>query len=159
MCGYIFLVIQWLVLGAIINPNAFLPFATAAITFVTYMVAKSKEFEEILSQGYKKIFEYIQKLALPLINGMMKQFESVVKEIGEDAKALLNSGPVSGLSSKLVELNIVDQSTLDSVKADLNVALDGKNLAAMGEALKDPRALLAKMQDIPNKLVTISNYI
>lgn len=31
---YVMLTIQWFIIGAIINPTAYLPFATAAATFV-----------------------------------------------------------------------------------------------------------------------------
>ncbi len=37
---YIVLGIVWLMLGAIVNPSAFLPYATGAATFVTIMTAK-----------------------------------------------------------------------------------------------------------------------
>lgn len=39
---YISLVSIWLMLGAIINPNAFLPYATSAATFLTIVTTKYK---------------------------------------------------------------------------------------------------------------------
>lgn len=41
---YLSLVAIWLMLSAIINPNAFLPYATSAATFVTLVSKKYKEF-------------------------------------------------------------------------------------------------------------------
>ncbi len=35
---------MWFLLGAIINPTAFLPYATAVTTFLTVVSVKSKEF-------------------------------------------------------------------------------------------------------------------
>ena len=37
---YISLGTIWLILGAIVNPNAFLPYATAALTFITTITIK-----------------------------------------------------------------------------------------------------------------------
>lgn len=41
LCMYITLAAVWLMLGAILNPTAFLPYATAAATFLTVMTAKA----------------------------------------------------------------------------------------------------------------------
>lgn len=46
---YIFLVYLnlgtiWLILGAIVNPNAFLSYATAAVTFITTITVKWNKF-------------------------------------------------------------------------------------------------------------------
>jgi len=39
---YVALVAIWLMLGAIINPTAFLPYATSAATFLTIVTTKYK---------------------------------------------------------------------------------------------------------------------
>lgn len=41
--GYICLVALWMVLGAILNPNKFLPFAAAVGTFVLFIATKFKQ--------------------------------------------------------------------------------------------------------------------
>jgi hypothetical protein len=38
---YFSLVLIWLLLGAIVNPQAFLPYATAGATFLTMMATKA----------------------------------------------------------------------------------------------------------------------
>lgn len=38
---YLTLASVWLILGAILNPTAFLPYATAAATFLTVITAKA----------------------------------------------------------------------------------------------------------------------
>ena len=52
LCFYIALGTVWLLLGAILNPTAFLPYATAAATFVTVMTAKFAEFTELANNGF-----------------------------------------------------------------------------------------------------------
>lgn len=60
---YISLVTIWLMLSAIINPNAFLPYATSAATFVTLVSKTYKDFYEVASNGKKILTDYIQKSA------------------------------------------------------------------------------------------------
>jgi hypothetical protein len=43
LSAYIALCMVWLLLGAIVNPSAFLPYATASATFITVISAKSAE--------------------------------------------------------------------------------------------------------------------
>lgn len=50
-------------LGAIVNPTAFLPYATAAATFVTVMTAKAAAFKDMSSSGFQKIIEYVKGIA------------------------------------------------------------------------------------------------
>ena len=45
--GYICLVALWMVLGAILNPNKFLPFAAAVGTFVLFIATKFKEVNDL----------------------------------------------------------------------------------------------------------------
>jgi hypothetical protein len=56
---YLSLVAVWLMLGAIINPDAFLPYATAAATFVTLVSKKMKDFKDLSDNGFKKLEEYL----------------------------------------------------------------------------------------------------
>ena len=51
MCSYFSLCMSWLLLGAIINPSAFLPYATASATFVTALTAKYAEAVKISEDG------------------------------------------------------------------------------------------------------------
>ena len=42
----------WLVLGAIVAPGVFLPYATAASTFITVVLAKYREIKEVIDNGF-----------------------------------------------------------------------------------------------------------
>jgi hypothetical protein len=50
-------------LGAIVNPTAFLPYATAAATFVTVISTKAAEFKTISDSGFKKVIDYVKDIA------------------------------------------------------------------------------------------------
>ena len=63
LTAYVSLAIVWLILGAIVNPTAFLPLATAAMTFVALIGSKYKEFTGLYTNAFKKIKDYIRKLA------------------------------------------------------------------------------------------------
>lgn len=41
----------WLLLGAIINPNFFLVYATSVLTLITFVTSKKKSFDEIYKGG------------------------------------------------------------------------------------------------------------
>lgn len=63
LCAYISLAMVWLILGAIVNPTAFLPLATAALTFLTLVSSKYKEFSSLYKDAFKKIKDYIKEVA------------------------------------------------------------------------------------------------
>jgi len=52
-----------LLLGAIVNPVAFLPYATAAATFITVISAKASQFKEIATEGFETVIEYVENIA------------------------------------------------------------------------------------------------
>ena len=51
----------WLILGAIINPSAFLPYASAALTFITMMSSKILKYKGIYEKGYTGVINFIEK--------------------------------------------------------------------------------------------------
>lgn len=50
-------------LGAIVNPNAFLPYATASMTFVTVVSSKATQFNDLATNGFDKVIEYVKSIA------------------------------------------------------------------------------------------------
>ncbi len=51
----------WIVLGAIINPNSILPYATAILVLLIFFMAKYTEFSGVLESTGKKIEEEFDK--------------------------------------------------------------------------------------------------
>lgn len=50
--AYMILGLVWLVLGAIVSPTVFLPYATAASTFITVISTKYREITEVIDKGF-----------------------------------------------------------------------------------------------------------
>ena len=57
--GYIALVLVWAVLGAILNPTAYLYYATAAFTLVTFLGAKTKELRKLQEKGFDNLLKIL----------------------------------------------------------------------------------------------------
>lgn len=70
--AYISCVALWMVLGAIINPNKFLPFATSVMTFALFLVTKYKAMNELINNLETKLQEYIEEELKELIAETMK---------------------------------------------------------------------------------------
>ena len=69
--GYICLVALWMVLGAILNPNKFLPFATAVATFVMFVATKVKALNDLTNNIEDKIQQFVQDELQALISDTM----------------------------------------------------------------------------------------
>ena len=73
LCVYITLAAVWLMLGAIVNPTAFLPYATAAATFLTVIAAKAATFNKMASDGFSKVISVVSKVTSTQMGDMMKK--------------------------------------------------------------------------------------
>jgi hypothetical protein len=47
LLGYVATTLVWFILGAIINPNMFLMYATTALTLTTFVASKSKSLSHL----------------------------------------------------------------------------------------------------------------
>lgn len=59
LISYLVLIILWFLLGAIVNPNAYLPFASSSATFITAISSKFFEFKNQAVSAYEKIMKII----------------------------------------------------------------------------------------------------
>ena len=67
LLGYVALVLVWAVLGAILNPTAYLYYATAALTLVTFVIYKFREYRKLQNRG----IEYLMKVVAQRIKDIM----------------------------------------------------------------------------------------
>jgi hypothetical protein len=72
---YLVICIIWLILGAIISPTVFLPYATAAATFITVIISQYREVNKIVTEGFKTVNDYVKKMTDQQINGMLKKMD------------------------------------------------------------------------------------
>ena len=59
---YFSIVLIWLLLGAIINPNNFLVYATAVATLITVAAAKIKEINKFAHKGFNEVKDIVESL-------------------------------------------------------------------------------------------------
>ena len=111
--GYICLVALWMVLGAILNPNKFLPFATAVATFVMFVATKIKALNDLTNNLEDKIQEFVQDELQSLISDTMTAVFGndqgaeeiaeglVTGELDKPARLLFQKGIVAFLGDKV----------------------------------------------------------
>ena len=90
---YTVICLVWLILGAIVSPTVFLPYATAAATFITVMSTKYREVNKIITDGFKTVYDYVMKMADTQINGMLKKMD-----LGNTVQSLVNSEALQGVA-------------------------------------------------------------
>ena len=162
--GYIGVVLTWLLLGAFINPNAFLPFASAAVTFVTFVATKYKAFRTLSDQGTKAVMTYLKDLFGGFINKVMGKLtdsiEKATSSIADKGKAVLKNDNFKSVTGKLTEAGIVDAKAIAEYTSRVE-ALDSKAIVAGAvTAVNDPTVIFKELENLTNSMVSIySKYI
>ena len=65
--GYFGLVLVWSILGAILNPTAYLYYAAAAGTFITFVGVKYRQLLELQRKGFTTIMRIIEEKTKAMI--------------------------------------------------------------------------------------------
>ena len=101
--GYIGLVLVWSILGAILNPTAYLYYAAAAGTFITYVGVKYKQLQDMQRKGFSHIMQIIEVKVQGMIDQLLKRVISATGMSDDMAKAFEASvdAAVAGDISKL----------------------------------------------------------
>ena len=143
---YLVICLVWLILGAIVSPTVFLPYATAAATFVTVISTKYAEVQKLIKDGFKTVYDYVMKMADQQINGMLKKMD-----LGGKVQSLVNSEALQGVAGQAAKLGLVDESTIKEMEEKaVQLSKDPKKLAEAGSALAD---LAANPQEFANKML------
>ncbi|KAL4434859.1 hypothetical protein ABPG74_021198 [Tetrahymena malaccensis] len=144
---YLCLVITWLILGAIINPQAFLPYATSAATFVTIITQKYNQFKQLSEEGYKKLISYI-------INFSENQFKDIIKkmDIGEKIEDALPTNQIKSLIRESENNNLIDPKLSQSIQNNIEIMTRDPNAVAhMGqevfEIAQNPQAYASNLME------------
>jgi len=115
--GYLGVLLTWLLLGAFINPNAFLPFATAAITFVLFVVTKYRSLRSLNANGKASLSVYLNTLFGDSLNKLLERLTenvgSVARLATDKGKLLVQNNTFKSITGKLADAGIIDQDTLN----------------------------------------------
>ena len=160
--GYIGLVLTWLLVGAFINPNAFLPFASAAITFVTFIITKYNSFKRLLMEGRGAVMEYLKVLFGDFFNKVMgkltQDIEQATESVADKGKALLKSEGFKSATGKLAETGFVNTDTINKYVNKIQ-ALDGKAIVEGAITVaNDPTVILQEIENMTRAMVTHYTY-
>ena len=149
--SYIGLVCVWLLLGAIINPNNFLVYSTAALTFLTFLSSKYQAFQKISDDGFKMIKDQVFKIIQGQIKSIMGFMIEEVKELTIIGKDLMNSDTAKfafekaealGLGEEIAAIKNLTEKTLDNPDKLVNSAV---NLA--GSFIENPNTMIEKLKN------------
>lgn len=116
--SYIALAMVWMVLGAVINPTAFLPYAAGASTFVTVITTKYNEFMNLAENGMKKVIEFIKGLTSTQLNEMLKK----MGVSSDSTSGASNSDTVEALTAQATSLGIAENIYADPTDSAAYVA-------------------------------------
>jgi hypothetical protein len=127
--GYIALVLVWCILGAVLNPDVFLPYAAAAATLVTFATSKVRQLTKLRSTLLRRV-----------VDAVRDRFDRTLRSLGMDQEAadkLLN-GDMSReeIKQRLLEKGTVDmmqRSPLGTVASALGVDASMAAKLAIGD--------------------------
>ena len=153
--SYISLAMVWMILGAVINPTAFLPYAAGASTFITVVTTKYNEFMNLAENGLKKVIEYIQSLTQKELNGMLKKMglsgSSISTITGSLSSATVSTDTVKAVTAQAVALGLADAAEVDPSSASDPVAyvkdLKEKMQSKAEDYMKEKMAKIIKKED------------
>ena len=152
VCGYIGVVIAWTLLGAIIDPNAFLPFATAAVTFVTFIFSKYHQLKSTCEEGKEAVKKKLK-------NAIHDKINKVLGKIGQsiDISALFQGmkQDIQIVCGKITSTNTLDPEIITKFQQDFTDM--AKNSA--WDTLMNASNIKQHVDDLKEKLVGSFSFI
>jgi hypothetical protein len=151
--GYFTLGIVWCILGAILNPNLFLPYASAATTFIVFIRTKYIQLKHLSEQGKKIVFEYLNKITGSVMNKVLQilsnRIEGATRYVVDNCKELINGPEFSKLSEKITSRGLIPDKVIKDIRG-LVYSFDSRAVISAGaSALSNPQSIIA---DIENKI-------
>lgn len=61
----------WYILGAVLNPDVFLPYAAAAVTLISFVANSLKQISKLRTEVLKKVKEYVWTKLRGLMTGTL----------------------------------------------------------------------------------------
>jgi hypothetical protein len=136
--GYIGLLGTWWLLGAIISPSAFLPYASGAITFLTFVKGKYAQFNKIVKKGRQAVLGYMEKFMANIMSKVMKKIsekmEGTTQFVADKAKGFVQSDSFNKMTDVLSNSGIVDPKDIEKFKSEVETIDAGAIMGAAGGA-------------------------
>ena len=135
--GFMYLAIVgvWSILGAILNPDIYLAYGSAVVTFLTFAAHKIQEFKQMNSMG----IEALQEMLFSKLQGF---FNDIMKKVLNQAGFAVDLKPGQ---------NIVT-SILDRAESAVRASPIGKSIVALG---LDPKTVVEGLQGNDEALIAI----
>lgn len=140
--GYASLVGVWCLLGAVLSPDQFLPYAAAVSTFVVVTVARVRQLLDLRKRGVKMVMDVVKNKLNELIE--CSPLSNMAGSIDDEILTSVMTGDVDGVMSSVVAA-VKDkgslQDVLESVSATTaSLGVDSSMLVAMASG--DSSALI-----------------
>lgn len=117
---YIGLALMWMILGCLINPNVYLPYAAAAATFLVFFASKAGAASIVFAKFYTIILKIVRKTFANRVIQMFKFLEKMEQESLEES----NSQDPSHIKAvSLVESDKSLSKILENSGIDLSLAV------------------------------------
>ncbi len=165
--AYISLFLVWAILGAILNPTAYLCYASGAATFIAFLTMKINQFKDLYATGWAVIQKMIMDRVYLATSGIMKKILAksgfmTADRAGEAANALttgLMTGGISGALTVAQEraINILKNTEVGRKIGSLGIDVETVVKISSG----DPEAIaeLAEKQGLPKPIIKIVQAI
>ncbi len=86
---YISFVLVWGILGAILNPAAYLYYGTAAFTLVSFVSVKITQYKELQSKGLDFLMKAVSSKIKAIMDGVLKKMLIKTDLVNEEIKDVL----------------------------------------------------------------------
>jgi len=160
--AYFSLVIVWSILGAILNPNAYLAYGTAAATLLSFIAAKISEFKKLNDMGMQALqdmlFSKLQGFLEEIMKNLLLQagfsIETVSQVISEPGGVLERAERVvrnSSIGKAMISMGIDPKDAVGMIQGDENSLIEiGVKQGVPKEVM---RLLLAMIKGHKNEVV------
>ncbi len=146
---YFGLVIIWFILGAVLNPNAYLVYATAAGTFLTFVTTKVKELSKAYRKGKSTIIKLLDAKLRPYLNDIMRK---ILTKAGYDSAVNKPTKESRQSSLEKAKVNFIGTTPLGRKIA--RAQLETRNVIGMVEGKQKEIENYAQEQTIPLLIVS-----
>ena len=127
--GYVILCLCWCILGAVLNPEVFLPYAAASATFIVFVLGKLKSSVTLWREILDEIVTFLTERLKGMLSGML---DKVIGNIKNNQFGNIGQALASGRY-----MDAINKTPLGAVMGDLGI--DPQLVAAIANG--DPIAI------------------